>query len=107
MLKRGSGSGNEELRSRQKESGTAVAEYRAKDGQVDRHGEMTGAITFNMVLTMLPVAIWSFFIGPWLLPDRVWVVMGIAVAMALVLPLVFFRLSRRIWAWFSAWTDKL
>jgi len=84
-----------------------MPEYRVKEGRPDRHGEMTGAITFNMVLTMLPVAAWSFFIGPWLLPDRVLLVTGIAIAMALVLPFVFFRFSRWLWSWFSAWTDRL
>ena len=38
--------------------------YEVEDGKIDRHGEMTGAITVNMVFTMMPVAIWSFFIGP-------------------------------------------
>ena len=83
-----------------------MAEYRAKEGQMDRHGEMTGAITVNMVLTMLPVAAWSFFIGPWLLPDRTGIHVAIAIAMALLLPLVFFRLSRFIWAWFSELIEK-
>lgn len=83
-----------------------MAEYRAKDGQIDRHGEMTGAISVNMVLTMVPVAVWSFYVGPWVLPDRVLLTVIIAVAMALLLPLIFHRLSRRIWAWFSTLADR-
>lgn len=83
-----------------------MAEYQAKDGQMDRHGEMTGAITLNMMFTMVPVAVWSFFIGPWLLGDRVGIVVAVAVVMAMVLPFVFLRLSRAIWAWFSDWTNK-
>jgi len=83
-----------------------MAEYQAKDGQIDRHGEMTGAITINMIFTMLPVAAWSFFIGPWLLPDQLGIIVAIAVAMAIGLPFVFFRLSRAIWAWFSDWVQK-
>ena len=83
-----------------------MAEYRAKDGQLDRHGEMTGAITVNMVLTMGPVAAWSFFIGPWLLPGQIAMTVAIAVAMALLLPLIFFRLSRSIWAWLSEFIEK-
>ena len=83
-----------------------MAEYQAKDGKMDRHGEMTGAITLNMIFTMVPVAGWSFFIGPWVLGDRVGLVVAAAVAMAVVLPFVFLRLSRSIWAWFSDWTNK-
>ncbi len=83
-----------------------MAEYRAKDGQVDRHGEMTGAITINMILTMVPVAAWSFFIGPWLLGDRLGLIVSIAVGMALLGPLVLLRPSRRIWAWISSIMDS-
>jgi len=83
-----------------------MAEYRAKEGQADRHGEMTGAISFNMVLTMVPVAAWSFYLGPWVLPDHLWVIVVISIVMSLVLPFAFLRLSQRIWAWFSSWTDK-
>ncbi len=77
--------------------------YVAEDGKVDRHGEMTGAITFNMILTMVPVSAWSFFIGPWLLHEQVTLIVVIAIAMALILPLIWVYPSRRLWAWFSAW----
>ncbi len=83
-----------------------MAEYPAKDGQIDRHGEMTGAITINMIFTMLPVAAWSFFIGPWLLADQLGIIVAIAVGMAVLLPFIFLRLSRWIWAWFSDWVQK-
>lgn len=81
-----------------------MAEYRARPGQEDRDGEMTGAITFNMALSMPPVAIWAIFIGPWLVAN-VWLRLAVALAMAIVLPLSFMPLSRRIWAWFSHWGD--
>jgi hypothetical protein len=83
-----------------------MAEYRAKDGQPDRHGEMTGAITVNMAFTMIPIVAWSFFIGPWLLEDHVWWITGIAVAMAVVLPFVWLRPSRALWAWFGELLER-
>ncbi len=86
---------------------TNMADYQAKNGQVDPHGEMTGAITVNMILTMVPVAAWSFYIGHWLLPEHLWIIVTVAIAMSILLPLIFLRLSQRIWAWFSAWLEKL
>ena len=41
---------------------TEQPEYRAGPGTEDRHGEMTGAISVNMVLSMPPVAIWAVFL---------------------------------------------
>ncbi|MEX2214599.1 MAG: hypothetical protein WD768_10750 [Phycisphaeraceae bacterium] len=83
-----------------------MAEYKAKEGKQDRHGEMTGAITFNMILTMLPVMVWSMFIGPWVLGDQITWIVIIALAMAVVLPFVFLRLSQKLWAWMSARMDR-
>jgi uncharacterized BrkB/YihY/UPF0761 family membrane protein len=78
--------------------------YRAKPGQEDRHGEMTGAISFNMMLSMPPVAIWAIFIGPWLF-DRLLPTLLIAVAMAGVLPVALRPISQRLWARFSDWSE--
>ncbi len=81
--------------------------YEAEDGKIDRHGEMTGAITVNMVFTMLPVAAWSFFIGPLFFGNNVLPILLIALALALVLPFLGLRLSRRVWAYLSRWADRL
>ena len=75
-------------------------EYAAEEGREDRHGEMTGAISVNMVLSMPPVCIWAIFIGPMIF-DSLWPTLVIALAMGLVLPLVFRPLSRRLWVRFS------
>jgi len=83
-----------------------MADYRAKPGMEDRHGEMTGAISVNMIFSMLPVVLWSF-LSPLFLPGdenadiRLWV----AVAMAVILPIAFLGLSRRVWARISSYMD--
>jgi len=80
-----------------------MADYRAKPGQQDRHGEMTGAISINMILSMLPVVLWCF-LSPIMVENadvRLWV----AVAMAIGLPIAFLGLSRRIWARISTYMD--
>jgi hypothetical protein len=81
-----------------------MAEYQAKPGQADPHGEMTGAITFNMILSMPPVGLFAVFIAPYVVSD-LWLRLAVTMVMAVVLPLLFMPLSRRIWAWFSDWSD--
>ena len=78
--------------------------YQAFDGQEDRHGEMTGAITINMVLSMVPVGLWCFFVGPWLCSFAV--TLGVGVTLALVLPIAMLPLSRKIWVILSDWAEK-
>ena len=82
-----------------------MSRYTASDGQEDRHGEMTGAISVNMILSMLPIGLWSFFIGPrWC--GLKWTVI-IAIIASLVLPIVCLPLSRKIWVWLSQWAEKM
>jgi hypothetical protein len=81
-----------------------MAEYRAKPGQEDRHGEMTGAITFNMIFCTPVVTAWGIFIGPWLL-ESVWAIATIAVIISLVMPIICMPLSRVIWAHVSEYMD--
>ncbi|MCE9591253.1 MAG: hypothetical protein K8S99_12090 [Planctomycetes bacterium] len=83
-----------------------MAEYRAKPGMEDRHGEMTGAISINMILCMLPITVWGVFIGPWLLGHGTWTVLIIALAMAIVMPVACLPLSRWIWAHISDFMDR-
>jgi len=83
----------------------ARPEYKAKEGQEDRHGEMTGAIQVNMVLTAIPAITWSIFIGPWLLPDRLWIVITIGLAIAIFMPIAMLRVSQTIWAYPSDWMN--
>ena len=73
--------------------------YAAEPGREDPQGEMTGAISVNMILSMLPVTVWCFFIGPALM--GFWWVMATGVGMAIVLPIACLPVSRRIWAWLS------
>jgi len=54
-----------------------MPQYRIVEGQEDRHGEMTGAITVNMALSMIPVGFWCFFLGPWLCSFRVMLGIGL------------------------------
>ncbi len=82
-----------------------MAEYQAKPGQADPHGEMTGAISINMMLSMPPVGVWAIFVGPYVVPN-VWGRLAVAVVMALVLPFMFMPLSRKLWAAFSTWGDE-
>lgn len=84
---------------------TPPSRYRAAPGEEDRHGEMTGAISINMVLCMPVVAAWSIFIGPWLF-ERLWPTLVIALVLAIVLPLACLPLSRRIWGRLSEWMDR-
>ena len=81
-----------------------MTQYSVHEGEEDRHGEMTGAITVNMILSMLPVGLWCFFLGPWLVPFKVTLVVG--VLMSVVLPLACLPLSRKIWARLSDWAEK-
>jgi hypothetical protein len=82
-----------------------MAEYRAKPGMEDRDGEMTGAITINMALSMPPVMAWSIALGPWL-GVPLWIQVVVAVTMAVALPLAFLPLSRRVWAHVSEFMDR-
>lgn len=82
-----------------------MAEYRAKPGQEDRHGEMTGAITFNMIFVMGPLIIWCVILGPiWF--DLKWTLI-IGLSMGVVLTLIGIPLSRWAWARFSEWSDRI
>lgn len=79
-------------------------QYKARDGKEDRHGEMTGAISFNMVFVFLLTTIWCVVIAPLFLPLWAQITTGVAVAMgttAIGLPI-----SQRVWAQFSHWTDE-
>lgn len=82
-----------------------MALYRAGQDQEDRDGEMTGAITVNMIVSMLPVGIWSFFVGPLL--GSVWLTATVAVVMAILLPIVLLPASRSVWAWMSERADRV
>lgn len=79
--------------------------YAAREGREDRHGEMTGAISVNMFLSMVPVGVWSMFVGPWLTDASN--TLKIALLMAVVLPLYCLPLSRRLWVRLSAWAETL
>ena len=70
----------------------------------DRHGEITGAITVNMVLSMPPVTAWAIFVGPWLF-ERLWPTLVGAVVLAVVLPVILQPLSQRLWKRISRWMD--
>jgi len=65
---------------------------------------MTGAITINMMLTMPPIAVWCIFIGPALVGHKG--TLYVALALTLIFPLIFFKLSRRIWAKISDAMDN-
>lgn len=84
---------------------TSSVDYAARPGQPDRHGEMTGAISFNMVLTMPAVTAWAIYIGPALFTD-LWPTMLGAVLLALILPTAGLALARRLWVRFSRWADR-
>ena len=81
-----------------------MADYRAKPGMEDRHGEMTGAISINMMLSMLPVTIWAFLFP--LFVDNIYLWIGSTVLLALILPFAMLPLSRRIWALISTYMDS-
>ncbi len=82
-----------------------MAEYRAKPGQEDRDGEMTGAITVNMILVMVPLVFWCVLIGPIWFDVRTTLLIGIGLGIAL--SIVGVPISRRLWARFSAWSDRI
>ncbi len=79
-----------------------MPEYRAQPGREDRHGEMTGAISVNLVLVCLPITILSvvgaIYVGPW------WTLAGV-VPLAFVLPFACRPLSRWIWAHISEFME--
>lgn len=81
-----------------------MAEYQAKEGQEDRHGEMTGAISVNMVFCAVPVISWCIFIGPMLMDF--WPMLGVALAMSIVLPILLLKPSQWVWAKLSDVADK-
>jgi hypothetical protein len=81
-----------------------MSKYRAREGQEDRHGEMTGAITFNMIFVMGPLIVWCVFVGPiWLTTSEV---LWSGLVIGLVLCAVGFPISRFFWARFSDWADR-
>jgi len=82
-----------------------LTEYKAKHGRPDRDGEMTGAISINLMLTALPVTIWAVFLGP-LVFDHVGWVVATSVALGVALAFAGFPISRAIWARLSAWMDR-
>lgn len=82
-----------------------MAEYRAKPGQEDRDGEMTGAITFNMTLVMVPLIVWCVFLGPIWFDVRTTLLIGVGLSIALSIAGI--PISRRLWARFSDWSDRI
>lgn len=82
-----------------------MPEYRAKPGQEDRHGEMTGAITFNMIFVMGPLIAWCVLIGP------IWFdltgTLLIGLVLGIVLSVVGIPVSRYCWSHFSDWSDRV
>lgn len=79
--------------------------YKAKPGQSDPHGEMTGAISINLVFTALPVTIWAVFVGPMFFDDVRWKLLS-SVLLGVALTLIGFPISRRVWARLSDWMDR-
>lgn len=84
-----------------------MAEYKAKEGQPDRHGEMTGAISVNMVFTSIPVTAWAIWIGPWVFNDQLAPTLITSLLLAIVIPIIGLKPSRRVWAWLSEKADRL
>jgi hypothetical protein len=80
-----------------------MSEYRAKPGNEDRHGEMTGAITMRYILVMPPVMVWCIFIGPVLMGT--WPTLATAILISVVLTWLSGPLSRWIWARVSHFMD--
>ncbi len=66
---------------------------------------MTGAITVNMILSMTPVGVWCFFVGPWLASFKT--VLIVALLMAVILPIACLPLSRRVWVLLSEWAERV
>jgi hypothetical protein len=81
-----------------------MARYQAENGVEDRNGEMTGAITFNMIMVVPAVTAWSIFLGPRWFSVEANVAIGIA--MAACLTVAGIPISRRIWAHVSEWMDR-
>lgn len=79
-----------------------MPEYRAQPGQEDRHGEMTGAISINLVLVCLPVTIVSIVGATWLGP---WRTLALVLPLAVGLTFICRPVSRWIWSHISALMD--
>jgi len=86
--------------------GSARPTYRAAEGMEDRHGEITGAITVNMILTFPPLTIWCLLLAPAVFGNDLRIIIGTGLVLGVVLPILFFRPSRAIWAWISAAFDR-
>ena len=82
-----------------------MAQYKAGPGMEDRDGEMTGAITINMVFTMPTVCIWCVFIGP-LFFESVWPTLVIGLVMGAAMSIGLVPVSRRVWARISDYMDQ-
>lgn len=78
-----------------------MAEYKAKDGMEDRYGEITGAITINMIMTFPVLTVYAMFIAPAIFDDSLPPILTTGVIAAIGLPIIFMRPSRAIWAWIS------
>jgi hypothetical protein len=74
------------------------------DRRLDRHGEMTGAITIRYIIVMPAVMIWCVFIGPLMM--GVWPTLAVGLALSVVLTAISGPLSRRIWTWVSRGMDR-
>ncbi len=81
------------------------ARYHAAAGCEDRHGEMTGAISVNMVLCGLPLILFIFLLNP-LIFESVDHQAIAALVVACGLFFGMFPISRRIWAWISKLMDN-
>lgn len=82
-----------------------MARYRAQPGEEDRHGEMTGAITFNMILVFPILLVYCMFIAPAFMGMKWTIITGIA--LGIILSIAGIPISRRIWAWFSEKVDDV
>lgn len=80
-----------------------MAKYQAEQGEEDRHGEMTGAITIGYILLMPPIAAWCVIAPAWL---GAWPTMIGAVVAAVIGSFAVRPLARRIWAWVSDAMDR-
>ena len=82
-----------------------MPKYKAEPGQEDRHGEMTGAITFNMILVFPVLLVYCMFIAPPLMGVTWAIITGLI--LAVVLTIIGIPISRRLWAWFSEKVDDV
>ncbi len=80
-------------------------EYKAAPGKEDRHGEMTGAISFNLVLCCLPLILFIFLLNPYLFESVIHQAIA-AVIFGTALFFGMFPISRRIWTIFSDFVDN-